>query len=241
MPNPYFQFKQFTVYHDRCAMKVTTDSCLFGAWCAFEIQKIKPRAHTLLDIGTGTGLLSLLIAQKNDLQIEAVEIDPDATLQAKENIASSPWKQKIQIYNSDILSFHPENKFDCIISNPPFYEKELVSQHHKRNLAHHSTQLNFSELFYVTGQKLHDNGLFFLLLPFKRGREIETLLNQNHLYIIKKVEVKQSLLHAPFRIMLMGSKQKPKEVCASTISIRDKEQQYTQEFIDLLKDYYLYL
>jgi tRNA1Val (adenine37-N6)-methyltransferase len=222
-------------------MKVTTDSCLFGAWCAFEIRNIKPKVHTLLDIGTGTGLLSLLIAQKNDLKIEAVEIDMDATQQAKENIASSPWKQNIRVSNSDILSLHHENKFDCIVSNPPFYEKELTSQQHKKNIAYHSTQLNLSELFSIIEQDLYDNGFFFLLLPYKRVKESETLLKEKHLYVEKKVEVQQSVLHTPFRIMLMGSRQKPKEVLTSKMSICDKEQQYTPEFIALLKDYYLYL
>src|SRR5689334_19640143 len=139
MPNPYFRFKQFTVFHDRCAMKVTTDACLFGAWCAQEIQCLQPVPRHLLDIGTGTGLLCLLIEQKNELPIEAVEIDPDAAQQARENVAASPWKHKIQIHHADILSCHPEQEFDCIVSNPPFYENELASQQDQKNLAHHST------------------------------------------------------------------------------------------------------
>lgn len=241
MPNPYFRFKQFTVFHDRSAMKVTTDACLFGAWCAREIQHLQPAPHNLLDIGTGTGLLSLMIKQKNELSIEAVEIDPDAAQQARENVAASPWKPTIHIHHADVLSYHPEKTFDCIVSNPPFYENELASQEHKKNLAHHSTQLGLSELLAVIHQKLAAKGVFFLLLPYKRIREIETLLTKHQLYIQTLIEVQQSFSHAPFRIMLKGSKEKPKEVLVSSISIWNEQQQYTPEFVELLKDYYLYL
>src|SRR5687768_1369738 len=124
MPNPYFQFKRFTVHHGRCAMKVTTDSCLFGSWCAEEIRKDNKPDDALLDIGTGTGLLSLIIAQKNDCLIDAVEIDTATAEQAKENLNASPFKEKIFIYNQDILKFK-NRLYDVIISNPPFYEKEI--------------------------------------------------------------------------------------------------------------------
>src|SRR4051812_47572749 len=114
MPNSYFKFKQFTVYHDRCAMKVTTDACFFGAWAAKELLESTNIATNLLDIGTGTGLLSLMIAQKNDLLIDAVEIDKEAAEQAKENISSSPWKKNIHIFNQDITKLKAECKYNII-------------------------------------------------------------------------------------------------------------------------------
>ena len=112
MPNPYFSFKEFTVYHDRCAMKVTTDSCFFGAWAAQEIKNSEAKIKTVLDIGTGTGLLSLMIAQKNEVEIEAIEIAPAASEQARENTVASPWKNSIHIFNEDIHAFHPNKKYD---------------------------------------------------------------------------------------------------------------------------------
>lgn len=242
MPNPYFQFKQFTIFHDRCAMKVTTDACLFGAWCAAEIQKRYTDAQkTLLDIGTGTGLLSLLIAQKNNLQIEAVEIDTEAAQQAKENAASSPWKENIAIVNNDILNIKVEAQYDFVVSNPPFYENELSSQQQKKNLAHHSSHLTLSQLLPFIKNSLTDEGLFFLLLPFKRIHQIESLLTGHQLHANKKVIVQQSVLHQPFRVMLMGSKENGTETTVSHLSIWNEKQQYTDEFVALLKDYYLAL
>ncbi len=126
MANSYFQFKQFTVHQDRCAMKVTTDSCLFGSWIADKIEKEDSAISNCLDIGTGTGLLSLMVAQKNaGIKIEAIEIDNDASSQAKENIASSPFSENINVIHADVKEYVLENKYDIIISNPPFYEKEL--------------------------------------------------------------------------------------------------------------------
>ena len=160
MANPYFQFKQFTIHHDRFAMKVTTDSCFFGAWVAEEIKKEKRKIKNALDIGAGTGLLSLMIAQKNKIEIDAVEIDKDASQQAKENIEASPWKNQIHIFNEDIVSFQPGKKYDCIISNPPFYENELASEKQKRNIAHHSEQLTISEVLRVIKNHLDEEGFF---------------------------------------------------------------------------------
>ena len=165
MPNPYFRFKQFTVFHDRSAMKVTTDACLFGAWCAEEVQNSRLKISSLLDIGTGTGLLSLMVAQKSKVKIEAVEIDGEASLQAAENVEGSPWKEKIVVTCGDILLFQPATGYDAIISNPPFYEKELASQKQEKNLAHHSSHLSLSQLLASIQRLLTSEGIFFLLLP----------------------------------------------------------------------------
>lgn len=240
MPNPYFQFKQFTVHHDRCAMKVTTDGCFFGAWAAREMQNEKFR--NVLDIGTGTGLLSLMIAQKNKIKIDAVEIDEDASEQAKENIETSPWKDQVQIFNEDILSFQPAGKYDCVVCNPPFYENELASEQTKKNIAHHSEHLTISQVLKVIKIYLEMEGKFFLIFPFKRKEEIERLLQQNELHVMSSVILSQSVKHFPFRMIIKGTKKRKNESGSSTsIAIWDEHQQYTSQFVDLLKDYYLYL
>lgn len=241
MANPYFQFKQFTVYHDRCAMKVTTDSCFFGAWAAEEIRNSEFKVHDLLDIGAGTGLLSLLIAQKNAVEIDAVEIDEEASGQAKENIAASPWKDRIRIFNENILSFHPDKKYDCIVCNPPFYENELASSQQRKNTAHHSRQLTVSQVINVVKTHLKEGGSFFLMYPYKRKEEVEKLIFKNELYPIKSLTLRQSVQHQPFRVIVMGTNKKTGSHISIEHSVWDASQQYTPGFVQLLKDYYLYL
>ena len=241
MANPYFEFKQFTVFHDRCAMKVTTDACLFGAWCASEIKETEVKVVNALDIGAGTGLLSLMLAQQNNIEIDAVEIDEKAALQASENFESSPWKNRLKIIHGNILNLPLPRKYDCIISNPPFYENELQSGNALRNTAHHSHQLKLEELLDIINEKLEDNGLFYLLLPFKRQAETERLLQQKNLFAVKEVWVYPSTQHAPFRLLIKGAKKAPLQKVMYRLDIKNDSGKYTSEFIALLKEYYLYL
>ncbi|MFL5740735.1 MAG: tRNA1(Val) (adenine(37)-N6)-methyltransferase [Flavisolibacter sp.] len=241
MANPYFQFKQFIIYQECCAMKVTTDACVFGAWSAKELQKLSPeRQIHVLDIGTGTGILSLMLAQKNQVCIHAVEIDHEASDQAERNFKNSPWKKNIFIHHKDIHLFNPQKKFDCIISNPPFYEKEISSSSTKKNTAHHSAALRMQDLFQIIHKNLKVDGIFFLLLPSKRERELDGEMQKEGLFLRDKIYLRQSVRHSPFRIIAAGS-QKFTSVTTSELSIWNEQQQYTAEFRELLKDYYLYL
>jgi len=246
MPNPFFKFKQFTVYHDRCAMKVTTDSCFFGAWAAQEIKNSNPGYHrekirNVLDIGTGTGLLSLMIAQYNDVEVDAVEIDRETAAQANENVEGSPWKNRIRIFNKDVLCFHPEKKYDCIISNPPFYENELASDLIKKNIAHHSEQLTIAQVLKFIQTYLNEEGSFFLMYPFKRKEEVKRMVAQNELHIINSIILHQSVKHGPFRVIIKGSRKNIIPSEQTSISVRDENQKYTSAFTRLLEDYYLNL
>ena len=238
MPNSYFQFKQFLVQQDACAMKVTTDSCLFGAWCALEIEKATA-GKTLLDIGTGTGLLALMVRQKNKLAIDAVEINTAAAAQALQNINASPWPEDFIILNNDVLHMDFSKQYDHIICNPPFYEHQLQSPNNQRNTAHHSTQLPLQGLLTIIANALKKSGTFFLLLPFKRLDEVRALFKKNALWVAKEISVQQSPNHIPFRVMLWGGKAEA-ALQTGTIVIRNIENQYTPEFTTLLKDYYLH-
>ncbi len=243
MANTYFKFKQFTVQHNRCAMKVTTDACLFGAWVAEEVHssKFSVLCPKFMDIGTGTGLLSLMLAQKNEVRIDAIEIDPSAAGQAAENVAASPWKDKISVIHHDVLQWQTSKRYECIISNPPFYENELRSEKQSKNLAHHDEGLKLAGLFRFIQDHLVDDGTFFLLLPAKRTVEAESLFINNDFHQQQKVFVQQTLKHQPFRVLIQGRRQKVERVTERFIAIRNNNAEYTPQFVALLKDYYLHL
>src|SRR4026209_1473778 len=122
MPNNFFRFKQFTVHQEQCTMKVCTDSCITGAWVADYILRNQLQVLNCLDIGTGTGLLALMLAQKTGMLIDGVEIDNDAFVQATENFADSPWEKRLHSFHADITTFPTSKEYDLIISNPPFFE-----------------------------------------------------------------------------------------------------------------------
>jgi tRNA1Val (adenine37-N6)-methyltransferase len=221
-------------------MKVTTDACLFGAWAAKEMGDPKDNIANALDIGTGTGLLSLMVAQKNTgITIDSVEIDKEAAKQAEENIQHSSWKGNIKVTAGDIKTFHFTKKYDLIISNPPFYEKELRSTDPRKNIAHHSNDLGLMELFSITGSQLAGEGRFFFLLPYKRKNEIEQLLRDHSLFIHDLILVRQSDSHDYFRIMVEGGLKKAVAPRTNELSIWNNKRQYTPEFISLLREYYL--
>jgi len=240
MSNTYFQFKQFTVHQDKTAMKVTTDACLFGAWVAGSQQ---PGASSLLDIGTGTGLLALMLAQENNSSINAIEIDKDAFEQASANVATSPWKERIQVIHGDAKAFAFPGKYDAIISNPPFYEKELKGDDTKKNTAHHDEGLLLPELLKIIKDLLEPNGHFYLLLPYKRNEEVRKLLVEQELVLEQITFVKQTVNHDYFRMMIAGKLNTAEltETLIDEIAIKDEKGDYTPAFKALLKDYYLHL
>ncbi len=239
MANSFFRFKQFIIHQDRSAMKVTTDGCLFGALIASNSLKEK---SDVLDIGGGTGLLSLMFAQKhNDSIIDVIEIDANASEQAKENIRLSDWNDRIQLIHADANGYVFSKNYDLIFSNPPFYETEIESSDHKKNIAHHSSGLLIADLCVLIKNNLKADGTFFLLLAFKREKHVEKALKENQLFMHEKIRVRQSTKHAYFRMIISGGHSGSVSVKESEISICNNQMQYTEEFIALLKDYYLNL
>jgi tRNA1Val (adenine37-N6)-methyltransferase len=250
MSNNYFQFKQFTIHQDKCAMNVTTDGCLFGAWAAGIIKNEEPARpaggsiiNNCLEIGTGTGLLALMVAQQHKLIIDTIEIDDEAARQAKENVATSPWHDRINVINEDAREFAYNNKYDVIISNPPFYENELKAPDAKKNMAHHSEGLLLPELLSIIKQQLKPAGSFYLLLPYKREEEIRNLFLAQDFAISQMALIRQSVDHSYFRIMLQGklASDEPVGTMIEEIAIKDDKGNYTPAFTNLLKDYYLHL
>lgn len=234
-------------------MKVTTDACLFGAFVSQEIRSRDPIAigsgvQNILDIGTGTGLLSLMVAQQCNAAIDAIEIDKDAFEQASANVAASPWPNQLKVFHGDVKGFEFNKKYDVIVSNPPFYENELKGDNAKKNLAHHDEGLLLPELLAIIKKNLNPGGTFYLLLPYKRNEETRKLFTESDFVIEQLTFIKQSVNHDYFRIILNGKLKSDNQVETKIddISIKDdpkdrSAQQYTPAFINLLRSYYLHL
>lgn len=236
MANSWFQFKQFTINQQHAAMKVTTDACLFGAMLPIyhPSKDIK-----MLDIGAGTGLLSLMAAQKNkDAQILGVELDTATAIEASKNVSNSPFCNQITIINKDILLFNPESKFHHIFSNPPFYEKQLTSPSIAKNKAHHSTTLTLEKLLPLIKNWLLPLGSASIIIPYYRENEVVQRGYTHHLFPKNIIRIKPTHRHAPIRsILLLAQEKQP--FLISSIAIKDEGNCYTTEFIELLKPFYL--
>jgi tRNA1Val (adenine37-N6)-methyltransferase len=225
-------------------MKVTTDACLFGAWVSEELKGKLGANNRILDIGAGTGLLSLMLAQKySDCTINAVEIDPEAASQATKNFHDSPWAKRLTLIHADAKEYDSGEKADLLISNPPFYEEELRSPDPSKNRAHHDEGLVMRELVAIIKKHLHPYGSFFLLLPYKRKSAIDSLLLKEQLCIQKEVLVKPSPTKDYFRILVKGGHDSERSHSKETqeMEVTDEKGNYTPAFITLLKDYYLNL
>jgi tRNA1Val (adenine37-N6)-methyltransferase len=241
MPNEFFRFKQFSIHQQYCAMKVCTDACLFGAWTASSIINKKLPGSNILDIGAGTGLLSLMLAQQlNNSIIHAIEIDASAARQSGENFAASPWHKQLNVFNTSIQSFSPTQQYDFIITNPPFFQNDLASQNAQRNVALHNHQLSLEELIAAIQTQLSAQGHFAVLLPYHRTQSFEVLAIGSGFYLQQKTLVQQTPIHACFRSMLLFGREQ-EEVKEATIVIKEVSGNYTEAFVSLLKDYYLYL
>ena len=237
MGNNYFQFKKFRINQSDCAMKVTTDASLFGAWVAHYSSQCKKA----LDIGGGTGLLSLILAQKNETEIDIIEIEETCFGQMKENIEQTEWKNRINCIAKDIRDYNPSFQYSLIISNPPFHEGQLKSDDASINLARHGNDLTLEVLFKKVNELLTEEGDFYLLGPSYRDQETISIASKNGFHLKNKVAVKQSVFHDPFRIMYAFSRKNHSEGLIKEIIIKDSKDQYTEDFIMYLKDYYLYM
>jgi len=234
MLNAFFQFQQFRIEQAESGMKVTTDACLFGAWVATQLGN----PSRILDIGAGTGLLSLMLAQKtSDSIIDAIEIDASASIEARNNFISSPWKDRLQLTHQAIQSFNAVGRFDVIVSNPPFYEGSQQGNSASRNKALHETTLTQEELFDAFKQHLRPEGRFFILYPEHEFNQFERLVSATF-YCVEKVVVRNKVADSVFRIMGTFQK-KSKPPVISELIIRHADQRYTDDFWRLLSAYYL--
>ncbi|MDL2282241.1 methyltransferase [Parabacteroides sp. OttesenSCG-928-G06] len=235
MPNSYFRFKQFTIRHDKCAMKVGTDGVLLGAWANTE------HANYILDIGTGSGLIALMIAQRSQAQIDAIDIDNGAYIQACENSEASPFAKQINIYHQSLEDFAAttNRRYDLIVSNPPYFIDSLKPPVEKRALARHTDSLRLNDLISHSLSILSDNGRIALILPYDQEKELVDILTQEKLFIIRQTNVIPVAGGSPKRILVEITRKENLMFQKEELTIEIERHKYTSEYQTLTRDYYL--
>lgn len=237
MANPYFCFKQFTVYHDKCAMKVGIDGVLLGAWTEVE------SATSILDVGTGAGLIALMLAQKTSANIDAIDIDADAVLQTKENLSNSPWHERIIAVEISLQNFAKiqTKKYDLIVSNPPYFVNSLKTPHENRTTARHTDTLSHEDLLINAKSLLNKTGRICLILPVNEGAKCIQFASEIGLFCNRKTNVYPKPDSEAKRLLLEFSLVLT-QMIESELTIESNERHnYSPEFTLLAKDYYLKL
>ena len=234
MPHDFFRFKKFIIEQDRCAMKVGTDSVLLGAWAEVgDAQKV-------LDIGTGTGILALMMAQKSKAKITAIEIDEGAALQAQENVQNSPWSDRVRVFPTSLQNFNSDILFDVIITNPPFFVSSLKNPDEQRTIARHSDSLPFESLLDGVNRFLTADGIFYLVLPKSQSAFFENMANDKGFYLRKILRVKARQKDELEIRHLLAFSRTQQVVADSLLSIeKEYRHEYTEEYKKLTKDFYL--
>lgn len=233
--NPYFNFKQFTIRQDNAAMKVGTDGVLLGAYAA-----CTPYTN-VLDIGAGTGLISIMLAQKWDIIIDAIEIDPHACIDARLNIEKCPWANKITLHETSIQSFAINTRmtYQTIVSNPPFFSNSYKTENHSRNRARHNDSLSLDELFKTVYKLLKDEGEFYIIYPSEEFDSVCEIALSHKLYANSILHIKPTPQKASKRFIACFSKVK-QALNERTIIIEDKgRHNYSDEYIKFTKEFYL--
>lgn len=232
MSNQYFDFKRFRIEQDRCSMKVGTDGVLLGAWFPME------RGNNVLDVGSGTGLVAIMAAQRGAASVTAVEIDPQASEQAFQNAANSEWSDRIFVQCADFAHFTAEIRFDRIVSNPPYFRDSLRSPDLGRNTARHNDSLSYETLVRCSANLLAPDGLLCVVLPYDAVGEFTKCAQAVGLNLCLETDVitapgkqpKRSLLAYGFGIS---------EIRKNVLTICGEDGKETSDYINLVKDFYL--
>jgi tRNA1Val (adenine37-N6)-methyltransferase len=232
-----FQFKQFSVNQDQTAMKIGTDGVLLGAW-----TPIDNNPKSVLDLGTGTGIIALMLAQRCDAeQIDALEIDENAYEQAVENFEGSPWGDRLFCFHAGLDEFidDPEDEYDLIVSNPPFFSEDYRSANEQRDLARFQEAMPFEELVEAADLLLSENGIFSVIIPFNEEDRFIELCAEVELFPIKVTRVKGTQNTKIVRSLLAFKRYELSVLTADELVIEISRHEYTPEYISLTKDFYL--
>jgi tRNA1Val (adenine37-N6)-methyltransferase len=235
MSNNWFQFKQFRIDQGHCAMKVTTDACIQGAW-----TPLPTKTKRILDIGTGTGLLALMLAQRSESAlIDAVEYDPTAAEQAKENVSNSPWSGQITVRSSDIRNFESPEKYDLIICNPPFFDNALLGPQHEKNRARHTIALSKDDLAAATVKHLTQEGQVSILLPIPEYKYWLSVTEEYGLFPQELLLIRHRQESDPKRIVAIMSRGNKGTSREHQLTIMQEDSTYSDHFKALLQPFYL--
>lgn len=231
-----FKFKQFTIHQDRCAMKIGTDGVLLGAWTSLHTNPL-----SILDIGAGTGIIALQMAQRSNAEtIDAVEIDDGAYEQCVQNFENSPWSDRLFCYHASLQDFGEEidEKYDLIVSNPPFYSDAFKTESDARNKARFTSSLSFEELIDTVRKLLSNDGNFSVIIPYKEEENFVKYAKENHLHPLRVCHVKGTP-NAEIKRSLITFTPQESNTSTEELVIEVSRHRYTEEYNDLVKDFYL--
>ncbi len=230
---PYFDFKQFRIYHDRCAQKVGTDGVVLGAWADLE------GAKRILDIGTGSGLIALMAAQRvPSARVVALDVDEDAVLQARQNAEASPFGDRVEVEHCDVRVFQPDCRFDAIVCNPPFYTEDTLPPEENRALARNVSSLPFEELVASVARMLAQGGKFCVMLPMSCYQQFNVICLSHGLLLRRECTIQTVMRKAPKRVLICYSNQ-PCEVVGHERLILQDGNEKSEAYKDLARDFYL--
>jgi tRNA1Val (adenine37-N6)-methyltransferase len=228
-----FHLKRFTIHQDKATLKVGTDGVILGAWA--DVAGVK----RVLDVGTGTGLLALMVAQRNgEANIDAVEIDDASAEQAAENVAASPWAERIRVHRMDVRKMHAAEPYDLIICNPPFYAGEMASPDARAGVARHSGELTFEELLDKAAMLLAPHGRFACILPLNREQEVLKIADHHGLRPQRRCLLNY-LEHRPAKRVLLELARTPDHLREELLVVEHEPGQFTLQYRHLLKDFLL--
>ncbi len=232
---PAFRFKQFSICDDNCAMKLSGDAVLLGA--------IAEPGHSIniLDIGTGCGILALMLAQKSQAAIDAVEIDASSAKQASQNSQLSLWNDRIKIHHASIMDYAEKysKKYDCIICNPPYFQGQLKSACPAKSKARHDSSLDFGQLSHCVNRLLSETGTFWAIIPVsEKNNFLKAFLNSG-LYCLKNISISDKTGREPKRLISCFSFSVPESVSEQTLILKNTDNSPSADFVSLTKDFYL--
>ena len=235
MANTYFKFKQFTVEQDRCAMKVGTDGVLLGAWAPL------PKSGKILDVGTGTGLVALMAAQRSEASVVGIDISEDACGQAAENVERSPWSDRITILHQDVKTFDEGywGQFDCVVSNPPYFKENVKCPGSQRNTARHTDDMNFFDLVEASCKLLNEEGILCVVLPADAALDFVAEALGKRLFLFKQTWIHTKPNAVPKRVLMGFSKKQSASTEVVHMTIHEADHSFSEDYKNLTKDFYL--